>query len=75
MLYKQFWNRYVCFIFLLKNTKSEISVKIRKLFDQTSTPEQLKNFINSNNLLISLTYCNYKTKIQLYKSTKLGLIF
>ena len=50
-------------------------MKIREFFDQTNTPEQLKNFIISSTLLIPPTCCNYETKIQLYKSTKLGLIF
>ena len=50
-------------------------MKIRELFDQTNTPEQLKNFITSNNLLIPPICCNHEIKIQLYRSTKLGLIF
>ena len=50
-------------------------MKIREFFDQTNTPEQLKNFITSNNLLFLPTCCNYETKLQLYSSTKLGLIF
>ena len=50
-------------------------MKIREFFDQTNTPEQFKNFIITNNLLIPPTCCNYETKLQLYRSIKLGLIF
>ena len=50
-------------------------MKIREFFDQTNTPEQLKNFITSNNLLFPPMCWNYETKIQLHRSTKLGLIF
>ena len=59
----------------VKILRLEKLMKIREFFDQTNTPEQLKNFITSNNLLIPPICCNYEIKIQLYRSTKLRLIF